>query len=182
MTVVCATNEGLFARCSTFQANKILFECVDPTTDAVVSTEVALDVAELTASASSGTFFSYVMGTCAAVLSTLSPSTTTTILSSGLRINNYRTTLPMKKGLSSSAAVCVLVVEAFNAVFELNLKLAAVMELAYKGEMLTPSRCGRMDQVHLSLTHSLTQYSLPTNLIHFTDSFSVWPWVQALWV
>ena len=27
----------------------------------------------------------------------------------GLRLDNYRTTLPLKKGLSSSAAICVLV-------------------------------------------------------------------------
>ena len=32
----------------------------------------------------------------------------------GININNYRTTLPVKKGLSSSAAICVLVARAFN--------------------------------------------------------------------
>ena len=30
-------------------------------------------------------------------------------LVAGLRIDNYRTTLPFKKGLSSSAAVCIAV-------------------------------------------------------------------------
>lgn len=52
----------------------------------------------------------------------------------------------MGKGLSSSAAVCVLVVRAFAAVWGLELNTKEIMELAFKGEMHTPSRCGRMDQ------------------------------------
>lgn len=52
----------------------------------------------------------------------------------------------MRKGLSSSAAVCVLVVQAMNLVYGLHLDTTSIMELAYRGEMLTPSRCGRMDQ------------------------------------
>lgn len=52
----------------------------------------------------------------------------------------------MKRGLSSSAAVCVLVVRAFEYACALHMSTAAVMELAYSGEMLTPSKCGRMDQ------------------------------------
>jgi galactokinase len=67
-------------------------------------------------------------------------------ISHGIEIDNYRTTLPMRKGLSSSAAVCVLVVRAFAAVWGLELSTQQVMELAFKGEMRTPSRCGRMDQ------------------------------------
>lgn len=59
---------------------------------------------------------------------------------SGIYIDNYRTTLPMKKGLSSSAAVCVLVVQSFSDFFQLNLDVRQVMELAYEGEMNTPSR------------------------------------------
>lgn len=58
----------------------------------------------------------------------------------GINIVNYKTTLPMKKGLSSSAAVCVLVVQSFSALFNVHLELSEVMELAYLGEMNTPSR------------------------------------------
>lgn len=65
---------------------------------------------------------------------------------SGIDINNYKTTLPMGKGLSSSAAVCVLVVKCFAAVYDLDLSLNECMEAAYRGEMRTPSKCGRMDQ------------------------------------
>lgn len=70
----------------------------------------------------------------------------TLLKETGIRINNYQTTLPMKKGLSSSAAVCVLVVQSLNDFFQLQLNVNQIMELAYEGEMNTPSRCGRMDQ------------------------------------
>jgi UTP-glucose-1-phosphate uridylyltransferase/mevalonate kinase len=64
----------------------------------------------------------------------------------GLMINNYRTDLPIKKGLSSSAAVSVLTARAFNRVYDLKMTVRGEMELAYQGEITTPSRCGRMDQ------------------------------------
>eukprot|EP00753_Platysulcus_tardus_P021647 PLAT9076.1.p1 GENE.PLAT9076.1~~PLAT9076.1.p1 ORF type:complete len:660 (+),score=271.17 PLAT9076.1:265-1980(+) len=64
----------------------------------------------------------------------------------GLSIDNYRTDLPVKKGLSSSAALCVIVARAFNRAYDLRLTLRGEMEAAYQGEILTPSRCGRMDQ------------------------------------
>jgi galactokinase len=38
------------------------------------------------------------------------------------------------------------VAEAFNKVYNLKLTTRGVMEYAYRGERLTPSNCGRMDQ------------------------------------
>lgn len=64
----------------------------------------------------------------------------------GIEINNYKTDLPVKKGLSSSASVCVLVARAFNEVFKLNWTKRREMEVAYLGEITTPSRCGKLDQ------------------------------------
>ncbi len=55
-------------------------------------------------------------------------------------------TLPMKKGLSSSAAICVLVAKAFNILYGLNMSTLGIMQAAYRGEQRTPSRCGRLDQ------------------------------------
>jgi len=55
-------------------------------------------------------------------------------------------TLPMKKGLSSSAAICVLVARAFNRLYSLNLNTCGEMDVAFKGEQRTRSRCGRLDQ------------------------------------
>lgn len=54
--------------------------------------------------------------------------------------------LPLQKGLSSSAAICVLVARAFNQLYQLGLSLAEEMELAYWGERNTSSQCGRLDQ------------------------------------
>jgi galactokinase len=54
--------------------------------------------------------------------------------------------LPLRKGVSSSAAVCILVARAFDAVYGLGLFPHELMEIAYRGEVLTGSRCGRMDQ------------------------------------
>jgi len=54
--------------------------------------------------------------------------------------------LPLKKGVSSSAAVCILVAKAFDAVYGLGMFPHELMEAAYLGERLTGSQCGRMDQ------------------------------------
>jgi len=65
----------------------------------------------------------------------------------GVSIKITSMDLPVKKGVSSSAAVCVLVARAFDKVYGLGLYNKELMELAYIGERLTGSRCGRMDQV-----------------------------------
>jgi galactokinase len=64
----------------------------------------------------------------------------------GLRLRIDRMDLPLKKGLSSSAAVSVLTASAFDRVYDLGLFPHELMELAYRGERLTGSQCGRMDQ------------------------------------
>ena len=64
----------------------------------------------------------------------------------GISIRVDKATLPIKKGLSSSAAICVLVARAFNEVYQLKMSVNGEMQAAYRGEMLTKSRCGRLDQ------------------------------------
>ncbi len=64
----------------------------------------------------------------------------------GLDLRVTSMDLPLRKGVSSSAAVCVLVARAFNEVYGLGLFPHELMELAYLGETLTGSQCGRMDQ------------------------------------
>ena len=68
------------------------------------------------------------------------------MISQGVEIDNYDTTLPLRKGLSSSAAFCVLMARAFNLLYNLQYSTRGEMELAYRGETTTPSQCGRMDQ------------------------------------
>jgi galactokinase len=64
----------------------------------------------------------------------------------GASIHIRQQTLPVKRGLSSSAAVCLLVARAFNRLYSLNMNLEDEMLAAYRGERRTPSLCGRMDQ------------------------------------
>jgi len=64
----------------------------------------------------------------------------------GLHLTITAMDLPLQKGVSSSAAVCILVAKAFDVVYELGLFPHELMELAYLGERLTGSQCGRMDQ------------------------------------
>ena len=64
----------------------------------------------------------------------------------GLKITITKMTLPIKSGLSSSAAICVLVARAFNLIYNLNLNTMGEMSIAFKGEQRTKSRCGRLDQ------------------------------------
>lgn len=64
----------------------------------------------------------------------------------GIDLRITRMDLPLRKGVSSSAAVCILVAKAFDAVYELGMFPHELMELAYRGERLTGSQCGRMDQ------------------------------------
>ncbi|ABG49703.1 GHMP kinase [Trichodesmium erythraeum IMS101] len=92
----------------------------------------------LLAEARRGGVFSYVAGVVYQVINNYSVG--------GLEIDNYFTDLPIKKGLSSSAAICVLVARAFNLLYDLKLNIRSEMELAYQGEVTTPSRCGKMDQ------------------------------------
>ena len=64
----------------------------------------------------------------------------------GMDITITKMDLPQKSGLSSSAAICVLVARAFNQIYGLNLNTIGEMRVAYYGERKTSSRCGRLDQ------------------------------------
>ena len=65
----------------------------------------------------------------------------------GVYIDITRNDLPQKKGLSSSASICVLVCRAFNELYELNLSQDDEMEIAYLCERKALSKCGKMDQI-----------------------------------
>ncbi|MEI6971022.1 MAG: sugar phosphate nucleotidyltransferase [bacterium] len=135
-TLIAGTNQGVYADVKP-HPNRLVFRSTG--NDGLRKVyEVPMDIAELSAEAAKGTFFSYVAGVACQVL--------THYRVRGLEIDNYLTDLPMKKGLSSSAAVCVLVARAFNRVYDLKMTIRGEMEFAYMGEITTPSRCGRMDQ------------------------------------
>ncbi len=135
-TIITGTNQGLYARV-TPNRNELSLRSVLP--DGSEQTRsVSMDPEALLAEAQAGGFFSYAAGVAYQVRTNWQVG--------GLAIDNYRTDLPIKKGLSSSAAVCVLVARAFNRLYDLHLTVRGEMDLAYRGEITTPSRCGRMDQ------------------------------------
>ena len=65
----------------------------------------------------------------------------------GANIVCEKMTLPMKKGLASSAAVCVSIIRMYNLLYDLNLSVEEEMALAYEAEISTGSMCGKMDQI-----------------------------------
>jgi UTP-glucose-1-phosphate uridylyltransferase/mevalonate kinase len=136
-TLICGTNQGIHAEVETHPTALVL-ESTTPEGERFGPHEIPLEPGALLAEAQGGGFFSYAAGVAYQVL--------TNYRVRGLRIRNDRTDLPIKKGLSSSAAISVLTARAFNRVYDLRLTVRGEMELAYQGEITTPSRCGRMDQ------------------------------------
>lgn len=97
-----------------------------------------MNIHKLKEVAKQGGFFSYVAGVASYMCEWYHVG--------GIEVCVTDMTLPMKSGLSSSAAICVLVARAFNELYGLRLNTQGIMNIAYWGEQRTPSRCGRLDQ------------------------------------
>jgi len=136
-TLICGTNQGIHAEVEPHPTALVLSSTL-PDGTVVGPQEIPLEPRALLEEAQRGGFFSYAAGVAYQV--------TTHYRVRGLVLRNTRTDLPIKKGLSSSAAISVLTARAFNRVYDLHLTVRGEMELAYQGEITTPSRCGRMDQ------------------------------------
>ena len=136
-TLITSTNQGVYAEVQPHPTNLILKTSLSDGTRHGPYT-LPMEPAALLAEAEKGSFFSYAAGVAYQIL--------TNYRVQGLEIDNYLTDLPVKKGLSSSAAICVLVARAFNRIYDLKMTTRGEMEYAYRGETTTPSRCGRMDQ------------------------------------
>ncbi|MBT3193508.1 MAG: GHMP kinase [Verrucomicrobia bacterium] len=135
--VIAGTNQGVHAEVKPHPSKFIFRAVLDDGTE-VEPFELPMEREALLEAAEGGGFISYAAGVAYQVL--------THYRVRGLEITNTLTDLPVKKGLSSSAAVCVLVARAFNRIYDLKLTVRGEMELAYMGEITTPSRCGRLDQ------------------------------------
>lgn len=137
VVIIAGTNQGMYARCRK-HTGELVVRSTLPDGGKTDTYRVPMDQGRLQTEAAAGGFFSYAAGVAAYMLDFYGVD--------GLEIDNYKTTLPVKKGLSSSAAFCVLVARAFNQAYGLELTTRAEIEAAYQGEIATPSRCGRMDQ------------------------------------
>jgi UTP-glucose-1-phosphate uridylyltransferase/mevalonate kinase len=136
-TLICGTNQGIHAEVEP-HPTALVITSTTPEGQMIGPREIPFEPRALLEEAQQGGFFSYAAGVAYQVL--------TNYRVRGLVIRNTRTDLPIKKGLSSSAAISVLTARAFNRVYDLRLTVRGEMELAYQGEITTPSRCGRMDQ------------------------------------
>jgi UTP-glucose-1-phosphate uridylyltransferase/mevalonate kinase len=136
-TIITGTNQGIHAEAGPHPSKLILRATLNDG-KRVGPFELPMEKEALLAEAEKGGFFSYAAGVAYQIL--------THYRVRGLEIDNTLTDLPVKKGLSSSAAICVLVARAFNRVYDLKMTVRGEMEAAYNGEITTPSRCGRMDQ------------------------------------
>jgi galactokinase len=134
--LVMGTDQGLHAEVEACSRFEIASELPDGASLGPV--RLPAEPGALDEAASAGEFFSYAAGTAAEVVSRFRVG--------GLAIR-IRADLPVRKGLSSSAAVCVLVARAFSRVYGLGLSERDEIELAYAGERRTGSECGRMDQI-----------------------------------
>ena len=124
--LVACINEGIYATARICENLKLSTVMPDGT---IQSCEYPMDSSHLRNVASEGGYFSYIAGV-AAYLSTFYNI-------GGIELDCFKVTLPQKKGLSSSAAICVLAARAFNRLYGLNLTVRGEMEAAYNGEVDT---------------------------------------------
>ncbi len=136
-TLISGTNQGIHAEVEPHPTALVLTSTT-PNGERHGPYEIPMEPKALLEEAHRGGFWSYIAGVAYQIM--------THYHVRGLVINNYKTDMPIKKGLSSSAAICVLAARAFNRVYDLKMTIRGEMELAYQGEITTPSRCGRMDQ------------------------------------
>lgn len=138
MCLIAGTNQGLFAKVAAHPDKLVLKSTLDHGECAEL--ELALhDDALLREATNSHSLFSYIAGVAYQIRRAY-PAVR------GIVLHNYKTTLPVKKGLSSSAAICVLTARAYSQCYGLHFTKRQEMDFAFLGETTTPSKCGRMDQ------------------------------------
>jgi galactokinase len=131
------TDQGIYANVSP-HPEKFIIKSADMHGKIISAEQFQMNEEVLLKAAKDGGFFSYCAGVAYYMLKEYQVD--------GLVIEN-RMDLPIERGLSSSASICVLTARAFSQTYDLGLTRRQEMEYAYMGEILTPSECGRMDQV-----------------------------------
>ena len=137
MAIVTGIEQGIYAEVEKSKAFELVSEAPE-IADIWRDFSCCMNERELKGVAKSGSFFCYSAGVASYMLEWYKVG--------GVRIKITKMTLPLKSGLSSSAAICVLVARAFNLLYHLNLNTLGEMNIAYLGELRTSSRCGRLDQ------------------------------------
>lgn len=151
--LVCGTTQGLYARARRLDGSRML---IFRGPDGQGCDLLLDDTTHLREVALSSSYYGYIAGTLIEVGKHFRVG--------GAEIINYEADLPIKKGLSSSAAVCVLIVRALNELYDLKLTVHGEMDIAYRGEINTPSRCGRLDQC-VAFGQRVTRMTFDNDLI-----------------
>ena len=151
-SIATGIDKGIYAtvkkyNCLKFHMGEYDFEC-----------EMEEDVLEKEATSQS--FYSYICGMALHALRKYNVS--------GIWVNVKYNTLPIKKGLSSSAAICVVMAKAFNEIYHLNLSDNELMQDAYHGEHLALSQCGRLDQIIVKGNTQLSKMVFYENCVSIT--------------
>ena len=129
--IIAGTTQGIYAEVKPHPTKLILNSTLKDGTRKGPF-EIEMDKEKLLSVAQEGGVFSYACG--------VAYQLSTHYHVRGLVIDNYRTDLPVGKGLSSSASICVLTARAFNKVYDLKMTTRGEGEYAYQGEIATPSR------------------------------------------
>jgi len=135
--LVVGTDQGVRAEFAIEEA-ELALTSVLPDGSRIGPQRIATRADALRKAAESGGFFSYAAGVALEIAERFGPRGLSLVLAADL---------PIRKGLSSSAALCVLVARAFSQAHGLRLTVRDEMEVAYAGERRTGSECGRMDQI-----------------------------------
>jgi len=125
-TLISGTDQGIYAEVEPHPTSLVLTSTTEEG-EKIGPYEIPMEPNTLLEEAQKGGFWSYIAGVAYQVL--------TNYHVRGLVINNYKTDLPVKKGLSSSAAISVLTGRAFNRIYDLKLTIRGEMELAYNNAL-----------------------------------------------
>ncbi len=153
MAIACGINKGIYAK--VHKSENVKFEMNEK------HYEWKKDKEELLKEARSGSFCSYLAGTICYIMENYEDI-------SGITVKITKMDLPIKKGLSSSAAICVLMAKAYNELYNLKLSVEEIKEIAYEGEHIALSQCGRLDQV-CALGNSLVKIDFYENTTSTTE-------------
>ena len=130
--LVIGTDQGLEAE--VYKSNRFKVSLASQEISLPWEASALLDAAK-----DQGEFFRYCAGVAYQMIKNI-------FVTGGIDLRIIRMNLPLRKGVSSSAAVCILVAKAFNAIYQIQMFPYEIMNVAYLGERLTGSQCGRMDQ------------------------------------
>lgn len=134
--IVFGINEGIYAKYE--KNNDIIIESIDNLNN-IYNLHIKSEFDIIKHHINNNKYFKYICGTIYYIKNKYN-------IDGGIYINNYKTTIQQSAGLSSSAAICVLVAKIFNNIYNLQLNNYDIMNIAYNGELMAGSKCGKMDQ------------------------------------